>query len=932
MKDIVPSGALVAAPDAIFDLQRVSARLDEVAGSASGRAATIEAMIGTLRDEIDTARERIAVEVRARPLEARPITRSYTYLAESILQVTIPAVITHLHPLPTPTSSEKLSVLLVGGSGRAEMAPFSDIDVLFLTPYKQTAWGESVVESALYILWDLKLKVGYSVRTVNDCLRLAKEDITIRTNLLEGRFLMGDANLAADLEQRLWDEIFSKTGREFVEAKLEERNERHTRHGLVRYVLEPNVKEGKGGLRDLQTLYWIAKYLYHAKSPHDLVGAGLFTEDEFKSFEEAETFLWSVRCLLHLSAGRAAEQLTFDQQVEIAAALGYKDKEGLRAVEQFMQTYFRHARHVGELTRIFLVALEESHAKRQPGIASMLKSAFAGSPKIPDGFALRSGRIDFDDSAPLAERPNDVLRLFQTSLTAGTLIHPDALRKVATSLDLFTDEMRNDPSAAALFLDLLLGNDNPERALRRMNEIGVLGAFIPEFDRIVALMQFNMYHVYTVDEHTIQCVSVLSKIERQELVEDLPIASSILKGGINRKVLYVALLLHDIGKGRPEDHSVIGAEIAAEVCPRLGLAPEETETVVWLVRNHLLMSDVAQKRDISDPRTVRDFAEHVRSVSNLKLLTVLTVCDIMGVGPGRWNNWKAMLLRQLFAETTEHLREGGTTQTRQARVDAAKDVLAEALAKDGVSRAAIETELQRHYPSFWVSVNEDTRETLVRLAQDAVGDAIQSDFQKDPSRDATRACFAMADHPGIFARLTGALALAGANVVDARTFTTSDGVATSVFWLQDIAGKPYENTRLGRLRKSIDRTLGGEIVAREVLREREVEKRREQPFTVPTTVTIDNEGSDIFTIIEVDTRDRQGLLHDLSRALVASNLSVNSAIIATYGKQAVDTFYVKDLFGLKVHSETKKDLIRRNIRRAIERADRFAPEHAGPTA
>ena len=914
------NGSLVRAPEEIFDV----AKADDAVGAALlgiRDPQGICSVLGeTLRPFLKDGQRVIADAVLADPWAARPIILSYTYLAESISRAILSAIMCHAHPVAAPTASERLCFLFVGGSGRAEMAAFSDIDMLFLTPYKQTPWGESVVESVLHVMWDLGLKIGHSVRTVNDCLRLAREDITIRTNLLEARFIMGDGDLAAELDRRLWDELFSTTGPEFVEAKLAERHDRHSRHGPSRYMLEPNVKEGKGGLRDLQTLYWIGKYLTHSARPSELVEHGIFTAEEFAVFEEAENFLWTVRVLLHVLAGRATEQLTFDMQVEIAASLGYEDKDGMRAVEHFMQAYFRHARAVGELTRVFLVGLENTHVKRRPSIGTRLLSAFRmNRPTLDDGFEDRHGRLAIIDEDAFLGNPLNFLRLFVNHANSGLMLHPDAMRLVAANLDLIADDVRSDKQASDLFFDLLLGNANPERALRRMNELGVLGAYLPEFGRVVALMQFNTYHVYTVDEHTINCISILSKIERQELVEDLPVASGILEAGVNRRVLYMALLLHDIGKGLPGKHEDVGAQIAGRICPRLGLPEEETETIVWLVQNHLLMSDVAQKRDISEQRTIEAFAQNVRSVSNLNLLTVLTVCDIMGVGPGRWNNWKAVLIRKLHAFTLEQIREGGSSRSRLERIESSQEALRNTLVGK-LDDAAIEVEIARHYPAFWSGIDTASQAILSDLSRRVSAEDYLADIQMDPTRDATRACFAMVDHPGIFARLTGALALAGANVVDARSYTTSDGIATSVFWLQDSSGAPYDKRRLSRLRKSIEKTLSGKVVAKEALREREVERRREREFIVPTTITFDNDSSDTFTTIEVDTRDRPGLLHDLTRVLYHSGLSISSAIIVTYGKQAVDTFYVKDLFGLKVHSEAKQKSIRDALRDAIDQA------------
>jgi [protein-PII] uridylyltransferase len=487
--------------------------------------------------------------------------------------------------------------------------------------------------------------------------------------------------------------------------------------------------------------------------------------------------------------------------------------------------------------------------------------------------------------------------------------------------------VRTDPEANRIFLALLTGHNNPERALRLMNEVGLLGTFIPEFGRVVAMMQFNMYHYYTVDEHTIRAISTLSQISRGELKEELPVASGIVERGLNRRVLYVALLIHDLGKGSGKDHSLVGAAIARALCPRLGLDPEESALVEWLVKNHLMMSDVAQRRDLADPRTVRDFAAAVQSPSRLRLLTVLTVCDIRGVGPGIWNNWKAMLLRALYAETLEHLTGGSQAQSGPDREAAAREALAVEL--EGWPPEALAAEQARHYTPYWLGFDTRTHAIFAGLIERlADGEEPAMHIELEEARDATQACFAMSDHPGIFARLAGALALAGANVVDARTYTSSDGLATAAFWIQDREGKPYEKSRQARLRTAVLRTLKGEIVARDALRDKDKIKKRERDFEVPTRVSFDNVGSDIYTIIEVETRDRPGLLFDLARTLTANNISIASAIIATYGEQAVDVFYVKDLFGLKLFSESKRRALATRLRAAIAPAPEPAPTAA----
>ena len=867
-------------------------------------------LVSLLKELKSKGFDKISLELSKNPLKARKAISSYAFLTDCLVTSAWKFATEIQFPSHNPTEAEKLSIISVGGYGRREMAPFSDVDLLFLTPYKMTPWSENVIETVLYLLWDLKLKVGHSSRSIKDCLRLGSDDYTIRTAMLEHRFVCGDINLASQLNEKLWKNLFSGTAKDFISAKLIERENRHEKHGQ-RYMVEPNVKEGKGGLRDLQSLYWIAKYVYQTQNISDLVDLNVFRSDEYLQFEQAEEFLWAVRCQMHHLADRAIEQLSFDLQVEVASAMGYHDSRDQRAVEIFMQDYFRHATRVGDLTRIFLTSLEAVHAKDEP----LLERIFKRKPKIDNDYIVIHNRLAIKSEKEFLTNPINLLKLFSEALRTGLLIHPNAMRLVSANLAVVNSEFRASTEAQQIFLELLLKHGNPERALRRMNELGFLAKFIPEFEPIVAMMQFNMYHSYTVDEHTIQCLKTLAQIEKGELVEELPIASSILKDGVNRKVIYIALLLHDIGKGRSDDHSILGAKIAKQVSPRLGLNKQETETVEWLVRYHLLMSDMAQKRDISDPRTVRDFAKAVQSVKRLNLLTVLTVCDVRSVGPDTWNNWKATLIRQLYAETKAILEQGAEALNRENRMTEAKKALREKLSEWDNKDIKIET--GRHYPPYWQGFQIDAQFAFAKLLRNLGADEIKIELTPDTDRDATRICFALSDHPGIFSRLAGALALVGANVVDARSYTSKDGFATAAFWIQDGDGSPYNQARFSRLRRMIEKTLSGEVITREAIKERDKFKKREKAFKVPTSITFDNEGSEIYTIIEVDTRDRPGLLFDLTRTLANMNVYIASAVIATYGEQVVDSFYVKDMFGLKFHSESKQKKLEQNLRQAI---------------
>ena len=907
---------LICNASLIFNAKQVRTAIRKVLKSETSTAQR-SAISAILLDAYQTGRANIEAAYVADPLNTENITKSYTYLTDKIVWAAVDVTVKYLAPNADPTKIDQFCVLGVGGYGRAEMAPFSDVDLLFVTPPKLSPWVEQAIETILYILWDVKLKVGHATRSVDECVKLGKADLTIRTSLLECRYLTGKKVLANQLDKKLWRDLFRKTGPDFIEQKLIERDARHKKQGGQRYMLEPNVKEGKGGLRDLQTLYWITKYLSHAENPEEMIQQGYFTADEHQQFAQAENFLWTVRCHMHLIAKRATEQLTFDIQIDVAQSLGYQDTEGRRGVEKFMQDYFLHATKVGDLTRIFFTALEAQHVKRQPSFGKRLMNVVGwGRETAADNYTIEHGRLLFEDDQAIFKDPLNILRLFEEALRSDILIHPNAMRLIAANLHLIDERVRTNPKAIKIFLDTLLNYGNPERALHRMNELGVLGAFLPEFQRIIAMMQFNVYHHYTVDEHTIQCLSTLAKIERGEMVESLPIVSKLMKKSINRRVIFIALLVHDIGKGLPEDHSIAGARMAETIAPRLGLNEKETEQVVWLVRNHLLLSDVAQKRDLSDPRTVRDFVKIVKTTRRLNLLTILTVCDIIGVGPGTWNNWKAQLIRTLYMSSQVALQEGMGSLETLHRIDEAQAALSDKLSGD--ERALLDVELDRHYDPYWQGMSTTSHEIFAHLLADMDNTEIGISLTPDLDRDATRACFTLQDHPGIFSRLTGALALSGANIVDARTYVTKDGFATAVFWIQDRNDKPFETPAIAKLKTTIIKTLTGEVIARDALKFRDKLKKRERDFVVPTEITFDNDGSEIYTIIEVDTRDRPGLLHDLTRTLSASNIYIASAVVATYGVQAVDVFYVKDMFGLKLYSESKCRAIENKLRAAIE--------------
>ncbi len=915
------------APAELIDARTIFADLEQLAQTHAGNERDIRsALAKRLKTALVEGRTK-AEQLLLKDRHGRRCAERLCRMEDELIRILFEFVRKHLYPSQNPSEAEHMAVVATGGYGRGLQAPGSDIDLLFLLPYKQTAWGEQVAEAILYCLWDTGLKVGHATRSVNECVRQAKADMTIRTAILEARYLLGDRKLFDELVTRFDNEVVRNTAAQFVTAKLAEREERVRRSGQSRYLVEPNVKDGKGGLRDLHTLFWIAKYVYRVREPDELIKRGVFDKHEYQLFRRCEDFLWSVRCHMHFVTGRAEERLGFDIQREIAQRLGYTEHPGQQDVELFMKHYFLIAKDVGDLTAIVCSQLEDDQTKSVPVLSRvMAKFRTVKRKKLTetDDFIVDKNRIRLAQANVFKRDPVNLIRVFHLAQKHNLAFHPDAMRVMTRSLNLINSDLRENKEANRLFLEIIVSQNDPETVLRRMNEAGVLGRFVPAFGKIIAMMQFNMYHHYTVDEHLLRCIGILTEIERGG-DKETPVAHELFHKLLpgNRLILYVALFLHDIAKGRIEDHSVAGARVARRLCPRLGFSAADTETVAWLIENHLVMSSVAQSRDLSDRKTIENFAALVQSAERLKLLTILTTADIRAVGPGVWNGWKAQLLRTLYYETEPMLTGGFSEVNRAQRVASAQAEFRQTLKH--WPAAQLEAYIARLYPAYWLKVDLQHKVEhahFVRAAEDA-GKTLATTIGFDSSA-VTELTVLAPDHPWLLSIIAGACAMAGANIVDAQIYTTTDGLALDTISLsREFERDEDEQRRANRIAESIEKALRGELRLPDTLGKRAAPKGRIKAFALEPSVTINNQWSHRYTMVEVTGLDRTGLLYEMTTTLSKLNLNIASAHVATFGERVVDVFYITDLMGAQITSPTRQAAIKRAM------IPLFAPEAGG---
>ena len=818
----------------------------------------------------------------------------------------------------------QFTLIAVGGYGRGELSPHSDLDILFLLPNKlrknDTKKIENVIELILYILWDLGYTVGHSTRTIDDCIEKSRSDLTISTSLLEKRFVAGNNDIYDLLNNKFKTFIDNTKTLDFVEAKLKESETRHKRFGESRYVVEPNVKDGKGGLRDLHTLIWILKFAYKVDTISKLINVGALTKEEAVPFAEAQRFLLSVRCHLHYRANREDDRLAMDAQLEIAKSMNFKNTITHKDVERFMKRYFLATKTVGNLTRIFCAAIETEFNKP-------LRMSFLSFKKRENitPFRLEVGRLFSYEREILTENPINIIKLFYISHINNIDIHPKTLRQITSLRKLINLKVRQNVEANKMFLNILTSDKDPTRTLRLMNEANILGQFIPEFQKIVGLMQFDMYHSYTVDEHTIFTISNLHSLRSGKFSDFAPLTSSAILEIKSYKSLFVAMLLHDIAKGKKGDHSENGSLIASKICPRLGLNKEETKMVEWLVLHHLLMSKTAFRYELGDPKVIKNFAKQVRSIDKLKSLLALTVADIRGVGPDVWNDWKGALIKELYIKTYDLLKPPQEISKITEPLKSSKELLIRYLNNKGVNDLDIKTYCSKFYNNYWGTFNLPSvvNHYEIFTSMENYSKKLEIYLSNDSKLKATELLVITPDHHGLFSQISGLVASSGYDIVSAKIITRSDGYALDTFFLQNKERKPISDINLRKkLIETITKGLEGNFNIEKALNIKWKEiPARFRAVKAPIRVIIDNKTSDQYTILDIKCKNAPGVLYKITKIITSLGLQINTANVSTYGDRVVDIFYLKNAFGSKVDDNTTIEKVKNSILEELKEID-----------
>ncbi len=810
---------------------------------------------------------------------------------------------------------EQLTLVAIGGYGRGELNPCSDIDLMFLYNSKDPRRVEDIAQKLLYFLWDMRLDVGYSVRTPADCVEMASSDSTVRTALLDSRFIIGSRVLFKEFEKVRLSQILAKRSDAFIREKVEELKKRREKYGSSVYILEPNVKESEGALRDLHTALWVSKVKYKITDLHELIIKGVMSEEELATYRGSLAYLWRIRNELHYLAGRKNDQLTFDAQKKLAEFFGYVDRGKTLAVEEFMRDYYLHANRVEHITSLMVSRC----AQREEGARRIL-GYFVRRP-VGEGFYILKGELVIPDESVIEKDPARLMKLFEYAQKHGVSLNIKVKGLIRRSLDLVNDKFRRSREVNTSFFNILRADKGVAETLQLMHHLEFLNRFIPEFEHIYCKVQHDLYHIYTVDIHSLFCVEEIVKLWKGEHRDDLPLLTQIANEVDKRELLLMAVLLHDMGKGEGGGHADKGADMVPTIARRMGLSREDSERLEFLIRNHLLFAHIAQRRDLHDEKMIIQFARQMGKSENLKMLYLLTYADIKGVGPDVWTEWKALLLQELYEKAFQVLERGDfQLEASSERVRGVKRKVIEILG-DEFPVQQVKEELRalttRHLLSNPPAVLAEQVRLLLALSEASMIIRVSHEMERGYSNFT----ICTLDIPGLFSKITGVMAANGFNILGAQIHTSTNGKALDILQVNSPQGFVItDENRWKRLEEDMGQVLSGKVQVQTLVAKRQrptllVEKPKPR---FPSRVEIDNEVSFDYTVIDIYTHDKVGLLYRITSTLTDLGLYIGVSKISTKVDQVADVFYVKDIFGHKVTAEDKLTEIKDRLLQATD--------------
>lgn len=860
-------------------------------------------------------------EIRARHrsgLGGRAVVEQVTELNDQLLQ-TLYGIVSESLSQP---NGNFCVLLALGGYGRAQLNPRSDIDLMFYYCSKGRDFAEALAERMLYILWDLNLEVGYSVRSSRDCIDMAEKDITVRTALLDTRYLTGSRECYAEFEQSVLSKIYSWNSKKFLQEKVVEHKRRLGKYGSSVFLLEPNIKEGEGGLRDLQTALWMAQAKYKCRNLRELIIKGMITERQGEEFDRALDYLWRIRNELHYLSKGKNEQLRFDQQEKIAYFLGYQDSKQAPAVEQFMQDYYAHATHVEHISSYLMAKVTGTldappermvHSSRRPVRRN-----------VGDHFYIHGNELRVERDDLFEEEPALMMRAFRLAQQQGVLVSIQVKTLIRENLHRINDRVRRSRIMTGDFMAILRSPHRVVDALRTMHHLRFLNHFIPEFGRLYCKVQHDAYHIYTVDFHSLFALEELIKIWQGEYDKSFGLLSEVANDIEKRELLLLAVLLHDIGKGQGRDHCNKGADMIPTIARRLGLNKEDASRLEFLVRNHLQMAHISQRRDLHDDALIVQFARQMGMSENLRMLFLLTVADIRAVGPDVWSAWKGLLLQELYEKAYDVLERGDFyLESRSERIRNRKRRVVELL-KDEYSERAVKDRLKLMSMRYLFAQRSTNIAEHMRLIMDRRDQTLVFKATNEPDANYTELTIITVDIAGLFTMITGVMTAFNINILGAQIYTHNDGLAFDILQVRGHQGRPIvAQEKWQQVCTALEAVIEGRMLVEDLVHERQQAKALPTPPRprMPSRIEIDNEVSKDYSVLDIYTHDKVGLLYTISKTLRDMDLYIGVSKISTKVDQAADTFYVRDIFGQKITGPERIAELRQQLLNAIDSSD-----------